>query len=163
MLYEDQNVAAARRQASEQFCRLQGEALRHKLWSALTGRRYQLLNLNEVQQDLKGHGRRHAGLQLVPIAQIQGSEGRSEDFDHNFRPLKGHNKERWVDVAVARWADKALPAVDLVQIGELYFVRDGHHRISVARLDGQVEIEAQVTVWQHTPAHYKANLDLIKN
>jgi alkylhydroperoxidase family enzyme len=51
-------------------------------------------------------------------------------------------------IAIARSRDVPLPAVELVQIGDCYFVRDDHHRISVAKLSGQVEIEAEVTVWQ---------------
>lgn len=152
MWYEDERVAMTRRRASEQYRRLQNQALRVRLWSTLTGRQRNLLNLTEIQNEIQVHHRRAVGLQLVPIAQIQGSEGRSEDFDVDFRPLKGYNKERWVDIAVARSVDKPLPPVELVQINDLYFVRDGHHRVSVAKVDGQLEIEAQVTVWQGTPA-----------
>lgn len=148
MWYESQNAATARRQASEQYRRLQNQALRQRLWSTLTGRQRNLLNLNEIQNGIPVHHRRAVGLRLVAIAQIQGSEGRSEDFDADFRPLKGYNKERWVDIAVARQIDKPLPPVELVQVNDLYFVRDGHHRISVAKVEGQLEIEAQVTVWQ---------------
>jgi hypothetical protein len=113
----------------------------------VTGKRRQLLNLDEVQKATQVRSRTHAGLQQVPIAKIQGSEGRCEDFDANFRPLRDHSKERWVGVAVARNSDVTLPAVQLVQINDTYFVRDGHHRISVARLLGQLDIEAEVTVW----------------
>jgi hypothetical protein len=91
--------------------------------------------------------RSHAGLQLVPIAKIRGSEGRCDDFDADFRPLKSHNRDRWVSVALARSHDVALPPAELVQVNDAYFVRDGHHRISVAKLAGQLEIEAEVTVW----------------
>jgi hypothetical protein len=91
-----------------------------------------------------------AGLQTVAIAQILGSEGRSTDFDRDFYPLHDHNRERWLGIARARQEGKALPVVSLVQIGDVYFVRDGHHRISVARALGQEEIEARVTVWQAT-------------
>jgi hypothetical protein len=136
-----------RAQAAEQFRRLQGQAMRGQLWSRMTGKRQHLLNLNEVQKTMHVHSRTHAGLQHVPIAQIRGSEGRCEDFDASFRPLRGHSKDRWVGVAIARTEDVPLPAVQLVQINETYFVRDGHHRISVARLFGQLEIEAEVTVW----------------
>ena len=91
--------------------------------------------------------RNYAGIQSVPLAKIAGSEGRCDDFDADFRPLKSHNQDRWISVAIARSRDIALPAVELVQVKDAYFVRDGHHRISVAKLEGQLEIEAQVTVW----------------
>ena len=55
---------------------------------------------------------------------------------------------RWLGVAAARDHGKVLPPVVLVQVGGVYFVRDGHHRISVARALGQLDIEAEVTVWQ---------------
>jgi hypothetical protein len=137
-----------RRIASEQFRRLQGQALRGKLWSTVTGKRRELKNLYDVEKAVEVRTRTHAGLQLVPINRIQGSEGRCEDFDADFRPLRGHTKDRWVGVAMAHSSEVALPAVELVQIGDMFFVRDGHHRISVAKLFGQLEIEAEVTVWQ---------------
>jgi hypothetical protein len=73
---------------------------------------------------------------------------RSNDFDRDFHPLQDHCKDRWLRVARARDEDKVLPPVVLVQVGDVYFVRDGHHRISVARARGQLDIEAEVTVWQ---------------
>jgi len=146
-----------RRQAAEQFRRLQGQAVRGKFWASVVGRRRQLQNLYEVEKSIGVRARTHAGLQLVPISQIQGSEGRCNDFDADFRPLSGHTLDRWVGVAVARSHDVSLPAVELVQIDETYFVRDGHHRISVAKQFGQLEIEAEVTVWHGTTANDSHN------
>jgi hypothetical protein len=118
------------------------------LWSALTGRSRCLLDLGEIKATCAVHGHRDAGIHTVPISQIRGSEGRCTDFDHDFNPLQEHNQRRWLHVAgVWEWG-KALPPVELVQIGEFYFVRDGHHRISVARALGQRTIEARVVVWQ---------------
>lgn len=131
----------------EEFHHLHSQALRRKRWAALTGHRHNLLSLHETAQQTKVQTRSHAGLQLVPIAKIRGSEGRCDDFDADFRPLKSHNRDRWVSVAQARSRDVALPPVELVQVNDAYFVRDGHHRISVAKLAGQLEIEAEVTVW----------------
>jgi hypothetical protein len=96
------------------------------------------------------HSRRHAGLQTVPIGRIRGSEGRCNDFDRDFNPLQRHTEGRWRSVARARWEGKSLPPVELVQVGDVYFVRDGHHRISVARASGQQDIEAEVKVWRVT-------------
>jgi hypothetical protein len=83
----------------------------------------------------------------VPISQIQGSEGKSEEFDAEFRPLKPFSRDRWVSVAVAFLQGKSLPPVELIKVGQQYFVRDGHHRISVARAYGQYDVDAVVTVW----------------
>lgn len=137
----------AQSSAGEEFYHLHSQALRRKVWAALTGHRHNLLSLHEIARQTKAQPRSHAGLQLVPIAKIRGSEGRCDDFDADFRPLKDHNKERWVSVALARSRGVALPPVELVQVNEVYFVRDGHHRISVAKLAGQLEIEAEVRVW----------------
>jgi hypothetical protein len=81
---------------------------------------------------------------IVPLAKIVGTEDRSEDFDTNFRPLKNHIRERWIGIAAARQLGIVLPAVELVKVGDEYYVRDGHHRISVARMMGQLEIDARI-------------------
>ncbi len=75
-------------------------------------------------------------------------EGRCDDFDVGFHPLKEHTEERWVSVARAQLRGLGLPPVELIQVGDAYFVCDGHHRISVAAALGQQEIDAVVTVWQ---------------
>lgn len=121
-----------------------------QIWSALTGRSRRLLALEEIEATCTVHALRYASVQTVPISQIRGSEGRSDDFDRDFNPLQDHNKGRWLSVAAARRRGKALPPVKLVQVGDVYFVLDGHHRISVARALGQRYIEAKVMVWQVT-------------
>jgi hypothetical protein len=88
------------------------------------------------------------GHQVVALCQIRGSEGRCRDFDANFRPLQPHCATRWLGVAMAWKTGTALPPVSLIRVGDVYFVRDGHHRVSVARALGQAEIEAEVTVWR---------------
>jgi hypothetical protein len=121
---------------------------RGQFWSRLTRRSHCLLKLANVEADCKLDANCDTGLQTVVIAQILGSEGRSTDFDRNFYPLRDHNRERWLGIARARQQGKALPPVMLTQIGDVYFVRDGHHRISVARALGQEAIEARVTICQ---------------
>jgi hypothetical protein len=112
---------------------------RATFWAALTGRSRCLLNLEEVPQEgcLASIEQPHfsAETRPVPLDQILGSDGRCGDFDRDFNPLHDHRR------------GTPLPPVDLVQVGNLYFVQDGHHRISVARALGQPEIEARVTVW----------------
>jgi hypothetical protein len=98
------------------------------------------------------HTRHYLGVQTVCIEQICGSEGRSGDFDSLFYPSQGHSQQRWVSIAAARIRGLVLPPVELIQVGDGYFVRDGHHRISVARALGEEVVEAQVTAWQ-TLAH----------
>ncbi len=124
---------------------------RATFWAALTGRSRCLLALEEVWQEsrLASIEQPHfvAETRLVPLDQILGSDGRCGDFDREFNPLHDHGRGRWLRIAAARRRGTALPPVDLVQVGNLYFVQDGHHRISVARALGQPDIEARVTVW----------------
>lgn len=80
----------------------------------------------------------------VPIRQIKGSLGRSTDFDVNFNPLQERSRSRWISILTAVRMNIALPAVELVQVGETYYVRDGHHRISVAKSMDQEMIEARI-------------------
>ena len=122
-----------------------------RLCNLLTGRSVRLQRLSDVQASGAVLGCHHAGTQAVPISRIQGSEGRCNDFDRNFRPLRKHNRARWLNVARARLKDINLPPVDLIRVGNDYYVRDGHHRISVARAFGQKDIDAQVTVWHLAP------------
>jgi hypothetical protein len=107
-----------------------------------------LLDLKEIETTCTVRARSYSGFRPVPIDQIRGSEGRTSDFDRDFCPLTTHTQERWLGIASARRRGKTLPPVSLVQVGDLYYVLDGHHRISVARALGQQDIEAQVTMWQ---------------
>jgi hypothetical protein len=107
-----------------------------------------LVPLAEVEATCSVQGRRDIGIRTVPIRQIRGSEGRCHDFDCDFNPLQSHTAHRWKSIVAAREQDKPLPPVTLIQVGDAFFVRDGHHRISVARAFGQQEIEAEVTLWK---------------
>jgi hypothetical protein len=74
---------------------------------------------------------------MVSSDQIYGSESRVQDFNADINPLQDYTMGRWLSIATAMHRGLELPPVILIQIGELYFVRDGHHRISVARAQGQ--------------------------
>jgi hypothetical protein len=120
----------------------------YRLWAALRRRPGRLLDLKTVAASSTIRTQRFAGIQIVPIRQIKGSEGRADDFDAAFHPIQAHTEVRWRGIARAWLADASMPPVDLIRVGDIYFVRDGHHRISVAKALGQQEIEAIVTVWQ---------------
>jgi hypothetical protein len=79
---------------------------------------------------------RHTTTALLPLNQIVGTEGKRKDFDRGFFPLQTHSRERWISVAAARRTGVTLPLVKLVWARDGYYVRDGHHRISVARAMG---------------------------
>jgi hypothetical protein len=132
----------------EEFRRLHNKAVRSKFFSLITRRYHGLLNLGEMQKRLKVTARTHGGLRLVPIEKIRGSLNRTNDFDAEFRPLQEHTRDRWVNIAIAHSRDESLPPVELIELDDMYFVTDGHHRISVAKMMGQREIEAEVTVWR---------------
>ena len=136
--------AEARQQANKQFWRVYVQGQLGRFWSRLTGRSNQL----EALAGHKNTNGRYAGLQTVMLAHIRGSEGRTGDFDSRFRPLHHSDQARWVGVAAAMQVGIVMPPVQLVQVGSRYFVRDGHHRLSVAHLLGQAEVDAQVSVWE---------------
>ncbi len=115
-----------------------------RLWSRLTRRPNRLHNLSDDQP--RFHSSRYAGVREVAIGCIRGSEGREHDFDDHFNPLSETTRQRWQNVAKAYALGVGLPPVELIQVGEQYFVRDGHHRISVARAFGHKTIDAEVTV-----------------
>ena len=134
--------------ASCTYSMMHGWGLVRRLSAALTGRSHRLLDLADVRRACEVRGRRFDGIRAVPLREIRGSGGRCGDFDADFWPLRGHTKGRWVGIATARWMGRAMPPVELTQVGDVYFVRDGHHRISVARTLGQKAIDARVTVWR---------------
>jgi hypothetical protein len=142
------NTSGARRLAAGQFWTLRLTATWGHMLSRLSGRPRHPADLNEVVQGRRIHHRRSLGLRTVPMGEIVGSEGRSEDFDAEFRPVAGHIRDRWIGVAVARMRGVVLPPVSLVKFDGSYYVRDGNHRVSVARFLGQAEIEAEVTAWE---------------
>jgi len=130
------------------YSRARGRGQRGQLWAALSGRSRCLLALNEIATNCTVDASTYVGIETVPICQIRGSEGRSVDFDCDFNPLQDNNRERWLRIARAWGRGKELPPVALVRVGDVYFVQDGHHRISVAQALGQRYIKATVMVWQ---------------
>jgi hypothetical protein len=121
-----------------------------KVWSAITGRSGHLLDLAAVQADCTLVDYSYIGCQTVPLRQIRGSAStsRCHDFDANFHPRHDHTASRWASIETARRQGTKLPPVSLIQVGDIYFVEDGHHRISVAKAYGEKTIEAEVTAWR---------------
>jgi hypothetical protein len=91
---------------------------------------------------------RYLGHQSIALAQITGSVARSADFDRRFRPRKSSLRQRWISIHQLARTVGCLP-IQLYQVGERYFISDGHHRVSVARASGASTIHAEI--WQFQP------------
>jgi hypothetical protein len=112
--------------------------------SRLTGRRNELLRFDEVRRQLRAEGQHYAGARAVPLAAIVGSIGRYRDFDSAFLPRQSQTRGRWLNIDRAHYEELTLPPVELYGLGETYFVKDGNHRVSVARERGQLFVDANV-------------------
>jgi hypothetical protein len=104
-----------------------------------------MLPFEEVVAALGRRSERDIGLQTIKLDSIVGSVARRRgEFDRQFRPASTGVRGRWEGIATARRRGQAMPPIDVYRIGELHFVQDGHHRVSVARALGDTHIEANV-------------------
>lgn len=131
----DRDFTHARRKA---FLRRVGAYLRNDPGSN------QLLSFDEVKSALGAVEQVYLGMREVPVEKIIGSVGRHRDFDRAFLPSKGDLGERWKKIDQMMHRAEELPPVSLYKIGDAYFVQDGNHRVSVARMQGVSEIDAEV-------------------
>ena len=131
-------------QASNDFSRARGKAVLSQIQHFLNTDRDRLLSFNDVKDILKPKNEVYKGNQTVPIKMIVGSEGRYHDFNKFFLPRKEHLRYRWQRVDEAHIKDIILPPIRLYEIGGVYFVRDGNHRVSVAKTQGVEFIDADV-------------------
>jgi hypothetical protein len=104
-----------------------------------------ILPFDEVVEALGRVGETALGLQSIPLDSIVGTVGRNRDFDRAFRPVSGRTRTRWERIATAQRRGQGMPPIDVYRIGDMHFVRDGHHRVSVARALGLTHIDAYVT------------------
>ncbi|TVQ37161.1 MAG: transcriptional regulator [Spirochaetaceae bacterium] len=132
-------------EAREDFNRARIHEMLQRILHSLSPQNQELLSLNEVKQVVRPRGETYRGMQTVEISQIVGSEGRYRDFSKSFLPRHDNLKHRWISVDKAHLQDIILPPVRLFEIGGLYFVRDGNHRVSVAKAQGVGAIDAEVT------------------
>jgi hypothetical protein len=115
-----------------------------KVTSWFTNQDNSLLPFDEVVKQLPICGQHYLGMREIPIHKVIGSVGRYHDFDRAFLPLRTHTKNRWMSIDTAHLRDVILPPIEVYKIGEAYFVKDGNHRVSVAREKGQYYIDADV-------------------
>ena len=131
----DFNRARRRRALSRLSARLRGER----------GDVNHILPFEEVVAALGRRGERRLGQQLIPLDSIVGTVDRGREFDRRFRPTSQRVRPRWERIAAAQRRGEGMPPIDVYRIGELHFVKDGHHRVSVARALGYLDINAYVT------------------
>ena len=142
--YRQHNPLADRYEASAAFDKALLWGKLHTLGHRLLGKASGLRQLPRVDTTAARHPARETGVVNVPLSQIVGSEGRASDFDSDFHPLNDHTRDRWINIAAAIRRGAAMPPVELIQAADGYYVRDGHHRISVARAAGQTSIESRI-------------------
>jgi hypothetical protein len=131
-------------QARSDFQRARFKAFVNRVWATLSGKRTTLLSYDEIKEKLRIGGPIYRGVQTVRVDQIVGSLNRYHEFDRIFLPASDKLAQRWQSVNRAFYEEISLPPVVLYKVGQVYFVVDGHHRVSVAREQGQIYIEAEV-------------------
>lgn len=104
-----------------------------------------MLPFHEVVEALGVVSERRLGLQTIRLDSIVGSVDRTRDFDRRFRPTSARTRERWQRLALAARRGEAVPPIEVYRVGDLHFVQDGHHRVSVAHALGLETIDAYVT------------------
>jgi len=135
-------------QTEEDFARARNKAFFNEIQHILNPEEAKLISLNDVKSLIKPNAETYMGMKVIPVAKIIGSEGRYQDFDNKFFPKNSHLKSRWekIDDAAIRMID--LPPIKVYEIAGLYFVRDGNHRVSVAKSRGTEFIDAEVVSLQ---------------
>jgi hypothetical protein len=131
-------------QARADFQRARFKAFVNRVWGALSGQPSTLLSYDEIKEKLHIGGPIYRGVKTVRVDQIAGSLNRYHEFDRVFLPASDKLADRWQSVNRAFYEEISLPPVVLYKVGQVYFVVDGHHRVSVAREQGQLYIEAEV-------------------
>ena len=131
-------------QARADFQRARFKAFMNRIWATLSGQPTTLLSYDDIKEKLHIGGPIYRGVRTVRVDQIAGSLNRYHEFDRVFLPASDQLADRWQSVNRAFYQEVSLPPVVLYKVGQVYFVVDGHHRVSVAREQGQIFIEAEV-------------------
>jgi hypothetical protein len=130
--------------ARADYSRARTKAFLNRIWAVISGQPTGLLSYDEVREKLHVGGPIYRDIQTVHLDQIAGSLNRYHQFDRAFLPTQDETASRWQRVSRAFYEDISLPPVVLYKVGQVYFVVDGHHRVSVAREQGQDFIDAEV-------------------
>lgn len=130
------------------FAKARNKALFNEIQHFLKPEEAAMISFRDIKELLKPQNQTYLGMQVIPIEKIVGSEGRYKDFDNQFFPKNTFIKERWEHVDEAVIKDIILPPIKVYELGGLYFVRDGNHRVSVAKSKGVEFIDAEVVSLQ---------------
>ncbi|MCY3574420.1 MAG: hypothetical protein OXG92_10505 [Chloroflexi bacterium] len=141
---EDATFRTFYNEGVNKFQAIQNRVFWQEMLSHLTGRQSELLNFDEVRSRLRLHEEHYQGVQDIPLENIVGSVGRYKDFTATFLPKNSNMKERWSRVYALANSQEGPPPIELYKVGDAYFVRDGNHRVSVARQLGAKTIQAHV-------------------
>ena len=131
--------------SSQNFDKARGKARLSLILDTFAPDRKRLLSYDEVRDIIKPKSEAYQGIRQVEIAKIVGSEGRYNDFTKAFLPKRELLRTRWESIDMAHANDINLPPVRLYELGGVFFVRDGNHRVSVARALGGYQIDAEVS------------------
>ncbi len=135
-------------EAESDFSRARNKALFNEIQHLLSPEEAAMISFGEVRKVIKPQSETYIGMKVIPIDKIVGSEGRYKDFDNQFFPKRSIIRERWEHVDEAIIKDIVLPPIKVYELGGLYFVRDGNHRVSVAKAKGVEFIDAEVVSLQ---------------
>ena len=103
------------------------------------------MSFDEVVAALGWRGKHDLGLQTIQLDTVVGTAGSRREFDRRFRPTSGRVRERWERLDLAQRRGAAIPPIEVYRVGGLHFVKDGHHRVSVAVAAGRKTIDGYVT------------------
>jgi hypothetical protein len=130
--------------ARHDFNRARRRAIAARLRSLVGGGGDELLHYETVRGLVAAGDESYGGLQSIPVERIIGSEGRASDFSRGFLPRRECLRRRWQDLDMAYYRSRPTPAIKVYELGGVYFVRDGNHRVSVARAQKWAFIDAEV-------------------
>ncbi len=150
MTTEDNRVRLS--QAVSDFQEARRKAALESILSRLRGKPADLLSYDTVRQKFRFIESSRRQLEDIPLNKIVGSVNRYADFTRSFLPRHESDAQRWAFVRMGVEAQTGLPPIEAYKVGDVYFVSDGHHRVSVARELGADSIQGYVTpVYTHVP------------
>ncbi|MEM9952848.1 MAG: hypothetical protein AAF846_14670 [Chloroflexota bacterium] len=142
---EDRSFQTSYIEGVNKFQNVRSKAFFSEMMSLLRGQSAELLSFDDVRARLRLREESYKGLHDIPVDKIVGSVGRHKDFTNKFLPKTHEMKERWSRVYAKMNSMEGVPPIEVYQVDDVYFVRDGNHRVSVAREIGSKTIQAHVT------------------